>query len=64
MLITMNTDREFIYRFGIDEKIFTLSTEELKAILGDVPLSEPSVSMWIKEYLEEQTQNIRGGVRL
>ena len=62
MLITMNTDRDFIYRFGIDERIFTLSTQELKTILGDVPLSEPSVSMWIKEYLEEQTQNIRGGV--
>lgn len=62
MLITMNTDRDFIYRFGIDERIFTLSTQELKTILGGVPLSEPSVSMWIKEYLEEQTQNIRGGV--
>lgn len=63
MLITMNTDRDFIYRFGIDERIFTLSTKELREILGDVPFSEPSVSMWIKEYLEEQTQNIRGGVQ-
>ena len=62
MLITMNTDRDFIYRFGIDENEFTLSTSELKAILGDVPLSEPSVTQWIKEFLSEQTQNIRGGV--
>lgn len=61
-LITMNTDRDFIYRFGIDDRIFTLSTQELKTVLGDVPLSEPSVSAWVKEYLEEQTQNIRGGV--
>lgn len=61
MLITMNTDRDFIYRFGIDDRIFTLSTQELKVILGDVPLSEPSVAMWIKEYIEEQTQIIRGG---
>ena len=61
-LITMNTDRDFIYRFGIDEKEFVLSTAELKEILGDVPLSEPSVTLWIKEYLAEQTQNIRGGV--
>ena len=62
MLITMNTDRDFIYRFGIDENEFTLSTEELKGILGDVPLSEPSIAQWIREYLSEQTQNIRGGV--
>ncbi|MCQ2483962.1 MAG: ATP-binding protein [Clostridia bacterium] len=62
MLITMNTDRDFIYRFGIDENEFTLSTQELKGILGDVPLSEPSVTQWIREYLSEQTQNIRGGV--
>ena len=61
-LITMNTDRDFIYRFGIDEKEFTLSTGELKGILGDVPLSEPSIAQWIREYLSEQTQNIRGGV--
>lgn len=61
-LITMNTDRDFIYRFGIDENEFTLSTTELKGILGDVPLSEPSVAQWIKEFISEQTQNIRGGV--
>lgn len=61
-LITMNTDRDFIYRFGIDENEFTLSTTELKGILGDVPLSEPSVTQWIKEFISEQTQNIRGGV--
>ena len=62
MLITMNTDRNFIYRLKVDEKEFTLSTAELKGILGDVPLNEPSVTQWIKEYLREQTQTIRGGV--
>lgn len=62
MLVTMNTDRDFIYRFGIDENEFTLSTQELKGVLGDVPLSEPSVTQWIRDYLSEQTQNIRGGV--
>lgn len=61
-LITMNTDRDFIYRLKVDEKEFTLSTSELKELLGGVPLSEPSVTQWIKEYLHEQTQIIRGGV--
>lgn len=61
-LITMNTDRDFIYTFGIDNKKFILSTSELKSILGGVPLSEPEVAAWIKDYIEEQTENICGGV--
>lgn len=63
MLITMNTDRDFIYRFGIDENEFILSTAQLKEMLGGVPLSEPSVAAWIKEYLQEQTEFIRGGAK-
>lgn len=62
MLITMNTDRNFTYRLKVDENEFTLSTAQLKELLDDVPLSEPSVTQWVKEYLHEQTQIIRGGV--
>lgn len=61
-LITMNTDRDFIYTYGIDNQRFILSTSELKNILGGVPLSEPEVEAWIKDYIEEQTENICGGV--
>ena len=63
-LITMNTDRDFIYRFGVDDKAFTVQTSELKEILGGVQLSEPEVAQWLREYLDEQTDNICGGVRL
>lgn len=31
-----------------------LDTDELRAVLEDVPLSEPSVTQWIREYLLEQ----------
>ena len=34
-----------------------LDTDELKAVLGDVPLSEPEVVSWIGEYLTEQYGN-------
>ena len=60
-LITMNTDRDFIYRHSIDGNEFVLETMQLKEILGDIPLSEPDVAAWIKEFIEEQTQMIRGG---
>ena len=60
-LITMNADINFIYTLKVDGREFRLSTQQLKEILGDVPLDMPEVVMWLKEYLNEQTQIIRGG---
>ncbi|MCQ2480437.1 MAG: ATP-binding protein [Clostridia bacterium] len=60
-LVTMNTHIDFAYTLKVDESQFTLSTLQLKEILGDVPLDLPEVVMWIKDYLKEQTQIIRGG---
>lgn len=58
-LISMNTDIDFIYRYKVDENEFVLSTQELKTVLGDVPLNEPSVTQWIKEYLYENCREIK-----
>lgn len=62
MLITMNKQIDFAYTLKVDSGEFTLSTKQLKELLGDVPLDMPEVVMWIKDYLKEQTQIIRGGV--
>ena len=61
-LITMHEDIDFIYRFKIDENEFVLKTSELKAILGEVSFNDIDVRMWLKDYISEQTQIIRGGV--
>lgn len=61
-LVTMNTHIDFLYRLKIDGREFVLDTKQLKGILGGVPLNEPEVVMWMKDYLKEQTQIIRGGV--
>lgn len=63
-LISMNTDRDFLYRHQVDDKEFTLSTGELRSILGDVPLSEPEVVQWIREYVKENTELLYGGVQV
>ena len=62
-LITMNSNINFIYTLKADQKEFRLSTQQLKDILGDVPLDIPEIVMWLKDYLKEQTQIIRGGVK-
>ena len=56
MLITMNTDRDFVYNLKVDEKEFVCDTRELKAILGDVPLDTYEVSQWILEFIKENTE--------
>lgn len=57
-LITMNLHIDFVYKRQIDEKEFTLDTRQLKEILGDVPLNEPSISAWIKDYISENTKQL------
>lgn len=61
-LVTMNTQIDFAYTLKVDDGEMTLSTVQLKEILGGVPLDMPEVVMWMKDYLKEQTQIIRGGV--
>lgn len=57
-LITMNEHIDFLYTRCIDKKSFTLDTKSLKEILGGVPFSEPSISSWLKDYLNENTKQL------
>ena len=45
-----------------DNKVFELDTEEIKARLGDVPINEYNVLIWIREYVNEGIIAIFGGV--
>ena len=65
LLISCNPDRDFLYHRtrkgpGGKEGDFTLDTRELREVLGgDVSLDNPEVVVWIKEFLEEQTEELR-----
>ncbi len=56
MLITMNTDRDFLYKHSVDGKDFIADTREIKGILGDVPLDTYEVSQWLIEFIKENTE--------
>lgn len=57
LLIACNPDLDFVFCHRKDQKRFTLDTRELrKALGGEVPLSDPEVQRWIREFLAEQTQ--------
>ena len=69
-LITMHETIRWQYRFGIrchgeEEAIsFALDTKEMKALLGDVPFTEPEVSAYLREYLQDNTKEVmeRAGI--
>ncbi len=57
-LITMNLHIDFTYKRRVDNKEFTVDTRQLKEILGDVPLNEPSIAAWITQYINENTKQL------
>ncbi len=61
-LVSMNTEIQFLYRHKVNEKEFVLDTAQIAEILGGVPLSEPSVVQWIREFIKENTEALYGGV--
>ena len=53
-LIQGSPDRRWIFTHIRPAGEVRLDTDELRAVLGDVPLSEPEVISWIAGYLAEQ----------
>lgn len=59
LLITCNPDLDFVFHRSVGTAEFTLDTCELRSVLGDeVALNDSGVVEWIKEYLQEQTDNM------
>ncbi len=60
-LVTLNCDIDFLYRYSVDGKSFTLDTREFREILGGVPFNVPEVSDYIKSYLTENSAEVNDG---
>lgn len=62
LLVSCNPQLDFVFTrslrtAGGEEREFSMKTWELREVLGeDVPLSDPEVVLWMKEYLSEQTE--------
>ncbi len=53
-LIQAKENIHYIFSYQSDKGLFILDTEEIKVILDGVSLLEPSILIWIKEYVSEQ----------
>ena len=63
-LITFNPDRDFLCEYRVDGRGFTLDTRQFREILGGVPLDEPEVSQYVREYLEENIRETNGDAQI
>lgn len=59
-LIQGSPDIHWTFKHTKDSGDVSLDTDELKNVLGEVPLDTPDVLVWIKEYLTEQYDNLPG----
>jgi hypothetical protein len=49
---------ELIYNHDVDGKKFTISTMQLKEILGSVDINDSNVIIWVKEYVNESIKEL------
>ena len=47
---------EFVLNYSVDDTGFDFSTEEVRQMLGGVPLNTPEVLSWIRDYIKENIE--------
>ncbi len=52
-IIMANIDMDLIYTHDINGRKFTLNTKDIKKTLGDLPINNMDVLMWLKSYIHE-----------
>ncbi len=57
-LVSGSENINFTYCHIKNDKIFSFKTAQIKEILGDISFSNPEISLWIKEYIEEGLKEI------
>lgn len=62
-IIVANPELDFHYSHCVGQAVFSVSTQDLKEALGDIPFTQPDVLMWLDSYLKENTANLYGGVQ-
>ena len=67
-ILIANPELYFSYCHTVDQTVFSLATQEIIEILGDLPLTQPDVLVWLDEYLTHNvmnlynSRNLHGGV--
>ncbi|MBN2897152.1 MAG: sensor histidine kinase [Clostridia bacterium] len=58
-IIQANINIDLIYTHSFNEKKFTLNTKDIKKTLGDLPINNMDVLLWLRGYINEALEEIR-----
>ena len=58
-LVTLNPEIDFVYRLTVNGKGFVMDTREFRRVLREVPLNAPEVAQFVREFLDENSREIR-----
>ncbi len=59
-LIMANEHIDYIYKHTFNEKVFVFDTREVRKVLENVSLGEFEVLTWVKSYIEEGLNELKG----
>ena len=62
LLINSNPAMDIVYKRQVNDKGYTLDTRQMRDMLGDVPLNNPDVALWISSFLQENEKDLFGGI--
>ncbi|HUX54772.1 MAG TPA: ATP-binding protein [Williamwhitmania sp.] len=62
ILVTSNPEMDFVYSHRYNQQSYVFSTVEVREVLEGVPLSDLSVSRFLKEMIKENLEAIKIGV--
>ncbi len=62
ILSAAGSDIDFDLQMCSNGRQRMMQTLELRQVLGDVPLGEPAVLSWIRDFVAEMQQEIFGGI--
>jgi anti-sigma regulatory factor (Ser/Thr protein kinase) len=59
-----NPGMDFLYTLSCDGKTFRFDTVEIKAVLGGLSLGTAEIMLYLEGYINEQSEEIIGGISL
>ena len=58
-LIQADGRMEYLFRYEIDNDSFELETKQIKELLDGVNITEPSILLWLKDYIDENLKRLK-----